>query len=144
MEQQWNDDIKKHFDFLYDYDFSGPIIYSNGPEMNFDYISKNSIINITYEPDYDFLTRLVKLKTEFKKIESSKIRWRTLKKSEYKVYDIGLFLDPKNTFKDSIGIRGQREKSLEYYSRLLKANTKVLEGNFSDFTIRSAIRKCLN
>ena len=79
MEQQWNN-IKKHFEFLYDYDFSGPIIYSNGPEMNFDYLSKKSIINITYEPGYEFLTRLVKLKTEFKKIEPNKIRWRSLKK----------------------------------------------------------------
>ncbi|MAM22843.1 hypothetical protein [Croceibacter atlanticus] len=141
--ENWNE-IRKHFNFINDYNFYGPIIYLNGPEVNFDYISKKSIINITYEPGYEFLTKLVKLKTDFKKIEPDKIRWRALKSSEFKVYNIGLFLDPKNKIRDSIRIKDQGDKNLEYYSKLLKTNPKVLDNDFSDFTIPNLIKKWLS
>lgn len=141
--KDWNE-IRKSFEFLKEYNFYGPIIYPNGVEVNFDYISENSIINITYEPGHEFLTKLVRLKTAFTEMEHEKIRWRNLKNSEYKIYDIGLFLDPNKRIKNSIQIKNQGDKNIEYYSGLLKTNFKVLENDFSDFSVWHLVLKWLN
>lgn len=137
-------EIRKSFEFLNEYNFYGPIIYPNGVEVNFDYFSKNAIINITYEPGREFLTKLIRLKTDFTEMEPEKIRWRNLKTSEYKIYDIGLFLDLKKRIKNSIQGKNQGDKNIVYYSGLLKTNFKVLENDFSDFSVWSLILKCLN
>ncbi len=128
-------EIRESFKFLNDFNFKGPIIYSNGVEMNFDYISTHAIINITYEPGYEFLTKFIKIKTKLNSTALEKIRWRELKNTDYKIYDIGLFLDPKNKIKDSIQIKNQGDKNIAYFSMLLKMNPGILENNFKDFRI---------
>jgi len=139
----WNE-IRESFKFLNDFNFKGPIIYSNGVEMNFDYISRYSVINITYEPGYEFFPRFIKFKTELNTPELEKIRWRKLKTTEYKIYDLALFLDPKNEIKDSIKIKNQGDKNIAYFSQLPKTNQRILENNFNDFRIGNMILKWLN
>ena len=134
-------ELSESFKFLKEYGFKGPIIYPNGPEVNFDYISPYSIINITYEPDYEFLTRFIKLKEQISQVDSEKIRWRNLRKSDYKIYNLDLFLDPKNKLRRSIQIHDKGNNNLEYYSKLLRTNPEILKNNFEDFKVCNVISK---
>jgi len=124
----WNE-VRESFKFLNDFYFKGPIIYSNGVEMNFDYISQHCVINITYEPGYEFLTKFIKLKTELNSAELEKFRWRKLKNIEFKIIDLELYLDPKNKIKETINIKNQGDNNLAYFSKLLKINPSILEKN---------------
>jgi hypothetical protein len=133
--------LEESFKFLNDYNFKGPIIYSNGVEVNFDYISPYSIVNITYEPEYEFVTRFIKLKSKIKTEDLEEIRWRELKKSEYKIYNLDLFLDPRNKLKKSIQGLTKGDRNLEYYSKLLKTNPKILNHNHDDLETYSLIIK---
>ncbi|NER11809.1 hypothetical protein [Muriicola jejuensis] len=133
--------LEESFNFLNEYKFKGPIIYPNGVEVNFDYISPYSIVNITYEPGHEYVTRFIKLKSKIKTGDLEKIRWRKLEKSAYKIYNLDLFLDPKNKLKKSIQGHTKGDKNLEYYSTLLKSNPKMLNHNYDDFKTYSLIIK---
>lgn len=133
--------VTESFTFLRSFDFEGPIIYPNGSEVNFDYISPYSIVNITYEPGYEFLTRFIKLKKRIENEDLTQIRWKKLRKSEYKTYDLALFLDPKNKLRKTIVAQSKGDENLVYYSTLLKTNPKLLEHNFDDLKTCSLIIK---
>lgn len=134
------DDLEKNYNFLKKYGYKGPVIYSNGSEMNFDYISNNKVINITYEPNFEYVTKLIILK---KRISSNfeNTRWRNLDKHEYEIYDLGLYLDPRKKIKKSISDKKLEVSNLIYYPHLLKTNEYILSDNFKGFNLLDLFKR---
>lgn len=135
------DDLEKNYKFLKKYGYKGPVIYSNGSEMNFDYISNNKVINITYEPNFEFIAKIIIFKKNINTIEYEKFRWKNLEKHEYEIYDIGLFLDPRKKIKKSISDKKLEVSNLIYYPHLLKTNEYILNDNFKGFNLLDLFKR---
>jgi hypothetical protein len=121
----------KYFDFLLDYGFKGPYEYNSGHEMQSDYVKKDLIIKISYDSRYWVF--VIKTKKIVPELEEGK---KTLKDLDYNLvisHDLE-DLDPKKKMFNSVDFNNKTEKYLWYYSKLLRDNPEILNGNLSKFS----------
>ncbi len=122
----------KYFDFLPNLGFKGPYEYNCGHEMQSDYVKKDLIIKISYDGRYWVF--VVKTKKVIPELEEGT---KTLKDFDFKLYtsyDLE-YLDPKKKLFNSVDFKTKPEKYLWYYSKLLRDNPEILNGNLSKFNL---------
>jgi hypothetical protein len=129
----------KYFDFLIDLGFKGPFEYYYVREIHTNYVKGNIVVNIIFEGS--FWVYVIKTKKYIPELESGTKRIIDLDFSEYKSYDL-FDLDPKRYIYNSVEFNNQTEKDLWFFSKLIKDNSEILNGNFKEFNmIKYILRK---
>lgn len=128
----------KYFDFLIDLGFKGPFEYYYVREIHTNYVKGNIVVNIMY--DGGFFVWVIKTKKYIPELESGTKRLINLDYSEYRSYDL-FDLDPGRHIYNSVEFNSQTEKDLWFFSKLLRDNSEILDGNFKEFNIFKYILK---
>ena len=128
----------KYFDFLLKAGFKGPFEYNYVREVHTDYIKGNIVIEIIYEGS--FWVFVTKTKKYIPELEMGTKKIKDLDYSEYKSYDL-FNLDPRRQLYNSVDFNNIDEKALWFFSRLLKDNPEILNGNLKKFNIINYILK---
>jgi hypothetical protein len=129
-----------YFDFLPKLGFKGPYEYNYGHEMQSDYVKKDLIIKFAYDGRY--YVSVIKTKKVIPELEEGT---KTLKDLDYKLYrsyDLE-YLDPNKKLFNSVDFNTSQEKYLWYYSKLLRDNPEILNGDFSKFNFINYVLKRL-
>jgi hypothetical protein len=121
-----------YFDFLPDLGFKGPYEYNYGHEMQSDYVKKDLIIKIAYDGRYWVF--VIKTKKVIPELEEGTKTLKDLDIKLYRSYDLE-YLDPNKKLFNSVDFNTKPEKYLWYYSKLLRDNPEILNGNLSKFSI---------
>mgnify|MGYP001182256712 FL=1 len=133
--------IDKFFDFLVtDFEFKGPFSYSYVREYHTDYVKGNLIVKVMY--DGGFWVGLIVLKNPNPEIETGKLRVVDIDYSKTKSYELEE-LDWKKKLWNSVSSSNFPDKSLWYYSKILKQNPEILEGNLKKLSMRYKLLKML-
>ncbi|MBN2611453.1 MAG: hypothetical protein JXB00_07850 [Bacteroidales bacterium] len=133
--------INKYFGFLVaNFKFQGPYSYQYVREYHTDYVKGNLIVKVVYEGD--FWVSLILLKNPNPEIETGKLRVVDLDYSEIKSFQVEA-LDRKKKLWNSVSSSNFPDKSLWYFSKILRQNSELLDGNFGKFTMRFRILKML-
>jgi len=122
----------KYFDFLLRIGFKGPFEYNYVREIHTNYVKGNIIVDLIYEGS--FWVYVYKTKNCIPELELGTKRIIDLDYSEYKSYDL-FNLDPKRLIYNSDEFNNQCEKDLWFFSKLLKDNPEILDGNFKEFNV---------
>jgi len=126
----------KYFDFLLRTGFKGPFEYNYVREIHTTYVKRNIIVNLIYEGS--FWVYVYKTKKYIPELELGTKRIIDLDHSEYKSYDL-FNLDPRRLIYNSVEFNNQIEKDLWFFSKLLKDNPEILDGNFKEFSVSKYI-----
>jgi hypothetical protein len=121
-----------YFDFLPNLGFKGPYEYNYGHEMQSDYVKKDLIIKISYDGRY--WVYVIKTKMVIPELEDGTKTLKDLDLKLYRSYDLD-YLDPNKKLFNSVDFNLKPEKYLWYYSKLLRDNPAILNGNLSKFNI---------
>ena len=133
--------IDKYFDFLItDFEFKGPFSYSYVREYHTDYVKGNLIVKVMY--DGGFWVGLIVLKNPNPEIETGKLRVVDIDYSKTKSYELEE-LDWKKKLWHSVSSSNFPDKSLWYYSKILRQNPELLKGNIEKFTLHYKLLKML-
>ncbi len=126
--------VYKYFDFLItDFGFSRIKDYSYSREEHTDYVKKNLIIKVIY--DGDFWVELLKSNKNLPELQDGAKRTVDFEYNNFKRFDLKS-LDPQNKIYNSVSSENFPEKKLWYYSKLLKENSEILEGDMSKFSFK--------
>jgi hypothetical protein len=120
-----------YFDFLPSLGFKGPYEYNYGHEMQSDYVKKDLIIKVAYDGRYWVF--VIKTKKVIPELEEGTKTLKDLDTKIYKSYDLD-YLDPNKRLFNSVDFNANPEKYLWYYSKLLRDNPEILNGNLSKFS----------
>ena len=131
--------INKYFGFLVnDYGFIKIPQYSYVREIHSDFIKDNIIIKLVYDGTY----WLEILKS--KEIEAELLNYKKttidFENSNFKRYNITK-LDPSKKIYNSVSSNNFQNKDLWYFSKLIKDNPEILNGDFSKFNWKYRLLK---
>lgn len=132
-------DMNNHFSFLTEkFGFIKIPEYNFVREIHNDYVKDNLIIKIIY--DGGFWIYILKPRFDIKDILIGKKRTMDFDFSKFKQYDL-TNLDLDKSIWNSISSNNFPDKSLWYYSKLLRENDEILNGKINKLTWMYGIMK---
>jgi len=124
--------INEFFGFLNSYGFKGPYEYQYGRWEGEYYVKGKIIVDFSFDGYWS--ADIMKTKKYYKDLEDGKIKPYS---NQIKLHHSNnlRFLDHERTIRKPINFDNDHDKELNYYSKLIKDNTEILEGNFEKFSI---------
>ncbi len=122
----------KFFGFLSNHGFKGPFKFNVAYEMHSTFVKGQIIVDIAY--DGGFWVNIIKTKKLIPELESGNRKYSDFEPHEYLYYPLSL-LDPKQKAYKSVSIDNQTDNQLWYYSKLLKENPEILDGDLRKFSL---------
>ena len=133
-------DPNNYFDFLPNLGFKGPFEYNYGHEMQSDYVKKDLIIKFAFDGRYWVF--VIKTKKLIPELEEGTKTLKDIDTKLYRTYDLE-FLDTNKKLFNSVDFNNKLDKYLWYYSKLLRDNPEILNGDFSKFNFTHHLLKRL-
>jgi hypothetical protein len=131
---------ERYFSFLLLQGFKGPFDYNYKREHYTDYIRKDIIIHLIYEGSY--VVYVIKTKTIIPGLETGTKKVIDLESKDKNSFDLSE-LDPNRKLFKSVDFNDMTEKYLWYYSRLLRDNPEILDGDMTKFNLINYLLKRL-
>lgn len=125
--------IKKHFDFLTQYGFSGPYNYETDYTSSINYVKETIIIHIVFSGRY--WCYIYKTKGPIDAIRTGQANVDSIPRNELIVSHEISKLDSKRKIWNSVSEDNFPEKPLWYYSKLIIQNKEIINGDLRKFSI---------
>ncbi len=133
-QELFEKDLKKYFGFLeMEFGFRKIPEYQYVREVHNDYIKNDLIIKLIYEGS--FWIEILKAKNVEPELINNKKTIIDFDYNYFKRYDLKN-LDPSRKIYNSVSSENFPDKDLWYFSKLLKDNSEILNGDLSKLTLR--------